>query len=245
MTIDELARLLAVQDLDLAIDQHRHRRGNLPERSELAAIDTRGTAVTAELKQATERRDEIAARQAHAEGDLAATEARAQAVSRRLYGGEVSASRELKAMAEDVDNLKSRASALEDQVLELLEQREPLDLRATGLQAELLALGHRREQVADQLAVAERALDDETAVLTEQRQAAASDVSAALMSTYERLRSRLGGVGVARLVGNRCDGCHLTLSAVELDRIRRLTPTEVFTCEQCSRILVPQGAPAS
>jgi hypothetical protein len=66
-----------------------------------------------------------------------------------------------------------------------------------------------------------------------------ASVPASLVSTYERLRTRLGGVGVARVVGNHCDGCHLTLSAVELDHLRHLPPGEVATCEQCSRILVP------
>ncbi len=60
-----------------------------------------------------------------------------------------------------------------------------------------------------------------------------------LLATYERLRTRLGGIGVARLVGNHCDGCHLALSAVELDHVRHLPEGEVYTCEQCSRILVP------
>jgi predicted nucleic acid-binding Zn-ribbon protein len=43
---------------------------------------------------------------------------------------------------------------------------------------------------------------------------------------------------VARLVGNHCDGCHLTLPSMELDRIRHAPETEVFTCDQCGRILV-------
>ena len=59
-----------------------------------------------------------------------------------------------------------------------------------------------------------------------------------LAQRYEVLRSRLGGVGAARLVGDRCDGCHLTLSSVEVERIRRLPPEEFATCAQCDRILV-------
>jgi hypothetical protein len=43
---------------------------------------------------------------------------------------------------------------------------------------------------------------------------------------------------VARLVGNHCDGCHLTLPSMELDRIRHLAEREVVTCDQCGRILV-------
>ena len=49
---------------------------------------------------------------------------------------------------------------------------------------------------------------------------------------------RFDGVAVARLVGSHCDGCHLTLPAMELDRIRHLPEGELVTCEQCGRILV-------
>ena len=34
--------------------------------------------------------------------------------------------------------------------------------------------------------------------------------------------AHLGGVGAARLVGDRCDGCHLTLPSVEVERIHHL-----------------------
>jgi predicted nucleic acid-binding Zn-ribbon protein len=75
--------------------------------------------------------------------------------------------------------------------------------------------------------------------LAARRQEAAGPIAPELLATYERLRARLGGVGVARVVGNHCDGCHLTLSATELDQLRHLPEGEIPTCEQCSRILVP------
>ena len=56
--------------------------------------------------------------------------------------------------------------------------------------------------------------------------------------TYERLRAKLGGVGAARLVGPRCSGCHLTLPATELDRLRKGSPDALVFCDQCGRILI-------
>ena len=64
------------------------------------------------------------------------------------------------------------------------------------------------------------------------------DLPEELAQRYEGLRSRLGGVGAARLVGDRCDGCHLTLPSVEVERIRQLPPDTFATCPQCDRILV-------
>ena len=240
MTAPELAGLLAVQDLDTSIDQHRHRRRTLPEREQLASLETELREVAADAARLGEQRDTLAQRQAEVEAELAATEHRAAAVSRRLYGGEVSASRELQAMAADVENLTIRASELEDQGLILLEEREPLDTRLGELESQLSELDSRRHVAEDAVSQAEAAVDDQIAQLDKDRQSAASAVPDELLATYERLRARLGGVGAARLIGNRCDGCHLALPAAELDRIRRLGPGQVVTCEQCSRILVPQ-----
>ena len=237
----DLIALLEVQDLDLAIDQQVHRRRTLPERAELDAIDAEATGRLREEARASAARDEIAGREAKVEAELAATEERAAAVSKRLYGGEVSASRELQAMAADVDSLKARASDLEDHAIALLEEREPYDLQLAELAGALADLGERRQAVTAQLGVAESTVDAEVADLTTRRQAAAAAIPADLLSTYDGLRKRLDGVGAARLIGNHCDGCHLTLSSVELDRIRHLVTDEIITCEQCSRILVPTG----
>jgi predicted nucleic acid-binding Zn-ribbon protein len=142
-------------------------------------------------------------------------------------------------MAADVESLEQRASALEDRVIELLEEREPLERRLDDLLKQAGGLASKRRDAAAALAEAEGLLDKELEDLMARRSAAAETVPAPLLAAYERLRGRLDGVGAARVVGNHCDGCHLTLSAVELDHIRRLPPGEVATCEQCSRILVP------
>jgi predicted nucleic acid-binding Zn-ribbon protein len=230
--------LLAVQDLDLAVDQVRHRRASLPERSELSEIDGQTKRFEKELTQVESGRTELAGRRAKAEADLAAAEQRAAAIQKRLYGGGVSASRDLQAMAGELDQLKARSSVLEDAVLEVLEAADPLDVQANELRTSLTTLADRGADARSRLADAEKALDAELAGLEDQRVEAAAKVPAGLMATYERLRGRFGGVGVARLVGNHCDGCHLALSAMELDRLRHLPDGEVFTCEQCSRILV-------
>jgi predicted nucleic acid-binding Zn-ribbon protein len=239
LSSNSVADLLAVQDLDAAADQLRHRRVHLLERAQLAEIDGRIASLRAESSGVEAKLADVGARQSAAEAELAATEQRATSVSKRLYGGEVSASRELSAMAAELDQLKERSSGLEDDVLLLMEEREPLEARASELAAALESLGGERDQVAASLSDAETVVDAELADLSSRRAGAAATVPAALLETYERLRTRLGGIGVARLVGNHCDGCHLTLSAMELDRIRHLPEGEVVTCEQCSRILVP------
>lgn len=241
MSTEDLHALLDLQAVDTSIDQHRHRRQNLPERASLAEIDGRIAAARQELAASRAVCDEIEARQAAVESELAATELRSREVSKRLYGGEVSASRELQAMSDELDSLKGRASGLEDQLLEILEEREPVDSQVATHEAALSQMGDEREGRVSTLASAESAVDADLEVLDRSRQEAVSRVPESLLAEYERLRTRLGGIAVARLVNNRCDGCHLTLAATELDRIRHLPPGELVTCDQCGRILVPGG----
>jgi predicted nucleic acid-binding Zn-ribbon protein len=236
--MDALHALLAVQERDTEADQLRHRRGHLPERSrldavsaELATIETDGAAITAE-------RDELARRQAELEAELAETERRIGDVDRRMHSGTVTAARDLQAMAGQLDVMRRRRSDLEDAELEVLEVLDPLEKRVADLQDRWAALDGESADLRTAIAAQEKVIDAQLADVIEARRAAAAPISADLMATYERLRQRLGGVGAAPLVGASCGGCHLTLSAGALDRIRRLPPDAVATCEQCGRILV-------
>lgn len=232
--------LLAIQDQDLVVDRLQHRREALPERTRLADAAKRSLEVDAQLVDATAQLQEVAARQAQLEHELATTEDRLADLNRRLYSGTVTASRELVSMSEESDHLKQRRSSLEDEVLEVLEAREPFDARVSDLSARHDDLIAEAEQLRAAIAAEEHLIDDELAKEAATRaELAAGFPDGELLVTYERLRQRLGGVGAARLAGSACSGCHLVLAAQEVDRLRRLPPDQLASCEQCGRILIP------
>ena len=239
MSAIDLEALLELQRADTLTDQLKHRRLNLAEVAALGAIDRQIDVGRSDLASAVNVRDEILTRQRQLEAELSATDSRVEAVSRRLYSGEVSASRELKAMSDDVDGLKERSSHLEDSILEVLDELEPVEKRVSEIESALATLTRERDTAARALVTAESIVDTELAAVASERERLVLNLPEQLLAVYERLRSRLGGVAVARLVGSRCDGCHLTLPATELDRIRHLPAGELVTCDQCERILVP------
>lgn len=238
MTTADLEALLAVQDLDTLIDQHHRRRSGLQERAELAAIDARLGRVAERLAAAQARRDEVAGREEALEADLSVAETRRTEVNKRLYGGTVSATRDLQAMAAEVASLTARAAKLEEQAFEVMEEREPLDQEVAAIEQEREYLLGTRGEIEGRLAVAEADIDAEIERDTGLRAEAVAAVPPDLLATYQRLRARLGGVGAARLVGPSCTGCHLKLPAQELDRVRHLPPDAVVFCDQCGRILI-------
>jgi len=206
--------------------------------AELAGVEDSTLVTEAALAETGGRRDEVARRQARAEGDLASIEARIAEVDRRLYSGAVTIPRELQAMQADRDLLHQRAGLLEDEVLEAMGEREPLDEEVAALEAERSRLDGEGSRLRAAIAEAQIAIDAELAAEAAQRAETAVGLPADIVSLYERLRTRHGGVGAALLVGGRCDGCHLTLPATEVDRIKRDPPDALVTCDQCGRILV-------
>jgi len=236
--VRELRTLLEVQDHDTRIDQLRHRRQSLPERAELADLQKRRAAIETTRNEVAARRDEVAARQARAEDEIAAAEKRIAEIDARMRSGAVTASRDLQAMQGEIDSIRARVSSLEDGAIEAMEEREPLDAEVDGYDAQLAALDEQAADLQQRIAAAEADVDTELATEQSARAAVAAQVPSELTQTYERLRARLGGVGAARLDGNRCSGCHLTLPATELDRIRHSDAGALVYCEQCGRILV-------
>ncbi|HEY2429301.1 MAG TPA: C4-type zinc ribbon domain-containing protein [Acidimicrobiales bacterium] len=155
-----------------------------------------------------------------------------------MRSGAVTASRDLQAMADQLGALKRRQGTQEDAELEIMEALEPIEERLAALHDRWTVLDHERTELEAAVAAAEAVIDADLTATTAARADAAAAVAPELLATYERLRQRLGGVGAAPLVGSSCGGCHLTLSASELDHIRRLPADAVVTCEQCGRILV-------
>lgn len=233
-----LEALLVVQDHDTAVDQLRHRHRALPARAALQDVEGRQRALAAQRTEVAQRRDEVAGRQAGLENTIAASEARIAEIDARMYSGQVSASRDLQAMATEINSIKQRVSTLEDSALEVMDEREPLEAEVEALESRAGELAVEAEQLQATIAAEEEAVSREMAEQQEARSRAAASVPPELLATYEKLRARLGGIGAARLEHGTCMGCRLRLPASELDRLKREPPEAVVFCDQCGRILV-------
>jgi uncharacterized protein len=236
---DALGHLLAVQDLDTTITQLQHRRDGLLETLGLVAVETRLAALGAERADAEARRAVLAQTQKELEDQIAGITARRDTVEKRMYGATGSATRDLQAMSEEVRHLTDRRADLEEQELQAMLEQDPVEAELAALDARMAPLEQQVEELRGQVAAARVEIDAELAAATGARAVEAAQVPGPLADRYESLRVRLRGTGAARLVGNRCDGCHLELSSVEVEKIRALPPGEAATCEQCGRILVP------
>jgi predicted nucleic acid-binding Zn-ribbon protein len=236
--VSRWASLLAVQGHDIRVVQLARRLDTLPERSQLSAAVRQMAAVDAQVATVDERRDELRRRQQRLEDEIATLHERAARADQQLYSGTVNNHRDLLALQADVASIRRHIGQLEDDELEILMVSEPLDVQRAELGAERERLEAETKRLTDELTAAEAEIATELETVRSERDIDAARVPVDLLVEYDTLRSRYGGVAIARLVGTTCQGCHLQLSAVEIDRIRKLDLDELVHCEACGRLLV-------
>lgn len=235
----ELGQLLALQDLDTAIDVLRHRREVLPERQELRARQDALAVIEGDLAPVREARHALERRQKALEDDIAGVADKRASVEAQLYAGGSSNAKELQALQDEIDSLDRRRAHLEDQVLEVMVEAEPVDAQLDATAGSRAAIDEEAIALTAAIAEAESAIDAELADLAERRPPLAEAITPSLLSRYEALRARLKGVGVGRLDGTKCTGCHLTLPAAEVEAVRRQAAADgIAECPECDRLLV-------
>jgi predicted nucleic acid-binding Zn-ribbon protein len=127
---------------------------------------------------------------------------------------------------------------VEDVELEIMVRVEGVDLRIKELEEVCRALEIRLDELKlmkeEQIASLEQSMNS----TSHARSDLASKIDAELLALYEKIRTSGDGVGAAKLVGNQCTGCHLTMNAAELTRLKSVADDEVVRCEECRRILI-------
>jgi predicted nucleic acid-binding Zn-ribbon protein len=231
-------QLLDLQALDTKLGQLAHRRRGVPHVAELAELE----------KRAAELRDrEVALRtavsdlereQAKADADVAQVRERITRDQKILEAGSVHSARQLEDLQHEVASLTKRVADLEDAELEVMEKLEDVQARAGAVGADIAALASRRAELERARDAAYADVDAEVARLQAERARVVPGIPEDLLALYDRIRTDSGGVGAAALHRGRCQGCQLTLTPADINRIRAEAADAVVRCEECRRILV-------
>jgi uncharacterized protein len=232
LTTDKLVELQAA---DTATDQLNHRSANLPElavarqaRADLLAWERRCSELRERLDVLT---TDIEAAE-HDSEDIDRHRTRLEAQLRTVI-----APREAEALQHEIATLERRRSEIDDRELAALEEQSEIDDALVDLASRESSLREQVDVADAGLAVAQADIAAELAALDQRRAQLRGDLDTGVLSRYDRLRGQLG-VAVARLVGHRCEGCHLDMSPAELDAVKRVPAGELAECPQCNRMLV-------
>jgi predicted nucleic acid-binding Zn-ribbon protein len=190
---------------------------------ELAVVETELADVVIEL-----RRSEV---------DVEAVEDRMKKDENRLNSG-LGTPKELEQLQHELVTLAKRKADLEDGELEIMLKHDGVKSRVDELLNDQIGLKKLELELNVRLENSKTEIDKTLLDLGAARTALTPKIDPALVELYDKVRLSAHGVGAALLIGNKCDGCHLSINAIELERIKGLAADEVIRCEECRRILV-------
>jgi predicted nucleic acid-binding Zn-ribbon protein len=230
-------RLLDLQAVDTALAQLAHRRRVLPELATLADREERASVLAGDVVEAQTRVDDVADQQRRLENEVDAVRARTTRDQERMQSGALPA-KEIESLQHEVTTLARRQSNLEDDLLEVMEQREEADAAVTQLTEQRGAIDTERAELVASRDSAFAEIDSAVETHTGDRKTIAAEIPSDLLTMYERAREHGGGVGAAMIKQRRCEGCRIELSGSELTAVRAAAPDEVVRCDNCRRILI-------
>ena len=228
--------MLALQDIDTAIDRLSARKAVLESGGELAAARNEADAAERALGELQLQLDVVGRDQSKLEHEIDSLTQKAAAEDKRLYDGSVVNAKELESIQHEIENLKRRRSDREDEMLGLMEVREELERRAAEAESSSNALREQVETVGGAALGELQSIETELEAKVAERRVLVPGIEPDILELYEDLRKQKKGIGVAALVDGVCQGCHEQLSAMELDKLKRVEG--VRRCEHCRRILV-------
>lgn len=232
---ETLKALYALQTIDSQIQKAKRAQ---------AALDN-GTAATAAAEAAHAEEQQKRSTHHRLAGDLKDSELKSAAIEtkrknyqQKLYQGTVTNPKELANIEKEIEALGRQQSDLDGRILELMEETEQAQAAlALAEEQARQADGHRAGVLASFRSRRE-ALDLDLTDLARQRQEAESAVEdKAALKRYESIRAKPGGIGIARIEGSTCGGCHMTLPNALIKTVKE--GSQIQTCENCGRMLLP------
>jgi uncharacterized protein len=233
---DSLVRLLDLQAEDSAIRRLHERRNSLPEAQRLAEVSDALAELEADLEIANKQADEITREYTRLEGEVELADQKIAREEQRLFSGNVSNPKELGSLQAEVSMLKRKKGELEDQLLEVMLQRDQAGETVTRLESERRDAAAEAQELTARVGALTTEIDADLSKHGSARDEVAGTLPAALLKLYDQIRENKGGVGAAALEAGTCQGCHTKLPAKEIERLK--AEGGVQRCDNCRRILV-------
>jgi predicted nucleic acid-binding Zn-ribbon protein len=229
-------QMLELAKVDAELSRTEHRRRTLPELAEITDVEKKLRDLRDSLVAVQTSASDLDREIARQEREIESVRAREDRDRKLLESGAVPA-KQMADVEHELHSLERRQTALEDDLLELMERREALELdrKRTGAevdQAEAAlvdAIKRRDEAFID--------LDTTWARRDRDRSGLVPTFPADLLALYERVRAHRG-IGAALLRSRRCGACQLDIDRNAIAELKAAPENAVIQCENCGAILV-------
>ncbi|MBW1928944.1 MAG: hypothetical protein JRH08_18565 [Deltaproteobacteria bacterium] len=228
---EKLKLLIQLQDCDNRITDTRRKRDDCPLR--IAKLEKELEAFQATVQEDQERLEALKKERREVERDIDDAETKKRKSQAKLSS--VSSNKEYRAALKEIDELDRTRILLEDKALELMEQIETLEEKLKASKKELEGL---KEKIAkDKKAIEEemKTLEQKLTSLAQERDQLCRQIEPPLLSRYDLLRERKGGLAISPVTSGVCQTCHMGIPPQKFNELIR--GEELMSCPNCQRII--------
>lgn len=229
-------RLLELAEIDGELTRLAHRRRNLPEHTELTEAEAAVRAGKDKLVEVETAAGDLDRDIRRIERDVEGVRARTERDNTLLAGSGLGA-KQATDLQHELATLARRQTVLEDEQLEIMEQREAVGVDVEHNRKLLAAAETTLEEITARRESALGDIDTAETGRRRDRDATAATVPPDVLAAYEKRREQRG-TGAALLRQRRCEACRLELDRTALAELRAAPADELVHCEECGVILV-------
>lgn len=227
----ELRKLWQLHQIDASLLEIQKRAAALdPGKSIMAQIK----ALEAELGEKGDAAKALHAEQTDLELQQKGNEDKLKRIDKELYGGSVVSPREVEMLEKEIESLKRRNSDIDTRLLELMEVVPPAQETARAIEKKIHAAKVQLKEHQKKALELKAELEANYKRFTAARPKAAAEVEKILLSRYEAIRQRHGGVGMADAKKGSCGACGTLLPERTMTLLK---DDQVAMCDNCHRIL--------
>lgn len=227
----QMKLLIALQDCDTRIGDIRTQKEEGPKKVRM--LEQHLLAVETQLAEEIEQVEAFMRDRRQTEQGIEDIERGLKKANIKLSN--IKSNKEYQAALKEIDDLEKDKSLLEDKAIEMMEQAEALETKCDANRENAAEVKRQFEIDSDKITRKLETLDQDLDALEKERARFSRAVDTVLLTRYDSLRGRKGGIAVSPVVKGVCQTCHLRIPPQEFNELIR--GDKLMTCPNCLRII--------
>ncbi len=236
---DKITLLFTLQKIDLELMNLEELKGDLP--SIVHALTEQQSALSEQLSELETSFDENYTARERAKLEIEHLTQRVETLKNQLY--QVRNNKEYDAITKEINKAEETVISLMQQTETNEGEKQALTQQIETVKEKIQGISRELSENKEELKEVSKAHEDEELQLQGERKNIAARIDTDFLALYDRIRKAKDGKAVVPVRRGACGGCYKTVSP-QLNLLLRKNQ-EIFTCENCGRILIAEEIAAA